>query len=192
VHVAEPGYGVAVLNDSTYGHDITRGSRDGGGTSTTVRLSLVRAPRVPDPHADQGRHRFTYALLPGASIMDAIREAYALNLPPRIVPGTGEDTPVPLVTVDNPAAVVEAVKLADDRSGDVVVRIYEALGGRTVATVRTGFTVAEVETVDLLERPLPHPSITVDRDGGIRLALRPFQIVTLRITPAGGARRPSG
>jgi alpha-mannosidase len=188
VHVAEPGYGVAVLNDSTYGHDITRSSRNGG-TTTTVRLSLVRAPRFPDPHADQGPHRFTYALLPGASIMDAIKEGYALNLPLRIAPGTGRDTSAPLVSVDDPAAVVESVKLADDRSGDVVVRIYEALGGRAAATVRTGFEVAGVETVDLLERPVPHPSVTVHRDGGIRLALRPFQIVTLRITPTGRARQ---
>ena len=49
IHVAEPGYGVAVSNDSTYGHDVARHSRVGGGTTTTVRLSLVRAPRYPDP-----------------------------------------------------------------------------------------------------------------------------------------------
>lgn len=31
---------------------------------------------------------------------------------------------------------VEAVKSADDRSGDVVVRLYESLGGRAEATLR--------------------------------------------------------
>ena len=45
IHVAEPGYGVAVLNDSTYGHDVTRGTDAAGHPTTTVRLSLVRAPR---------------------------------------------------------------------------------------------------------------------------------------------------
>lgn len=77
VHIGEPGYGVAVINDSTYGHDVSRTVREDGGTTTTVRLSLVRAPRVPDPEADQGRHRFTYALLPGASIEDAVAEGYS-------------------------------------------------------------------------------------------------------------------
>ncbi len=54
VHVGEPGYGLAVVNDSTYGHDVSRTTRDSGGTTTTVRLSLIRAPRFPDPQTDQG------------------------------------------------------------------------------------------------------------------------------------------
>jgi alpha-mannosidase len=51
---------VALINDATYGHDVTRDD-DG---ATTVRLSLLRAPRCPDPHADQGTHRMTYAICP--------------------------------------------------------------------------------------------------------------------------------
>ncbi|NKE59808.1 alpha-mannosidase [Lentzea sp. PSKA42] len=168
VHIAEPGYGVAVLNDSTYGHDITR-----NGGVTTVRLSLLRAPHSPDPHADQGMHRFTYSLLPSASIADAVAEGYALNLPLRVAASAARP-PAPLVTVDSPAIVVEAVKLADDRSGDVIVRLYESSGGRAVATVRPGFPVAAMEVVDLLERPL-HASADFD------VSLRPFQVLTLRL-----------
>src|SRR5205809_682293 len=52
VHVGEPGYGAAVANDSTYGHDVTRSTRPDGGTTTLVRLSLLRAPLFPDPTAD--------------------------------------------------------------------------------------------------------------------------------------------
>ncbi len=51
VHLEEPGWGVAVVNDSTYGHDVTRTVRSDGdsGTTTTVRVSLLRAPRaLPD------------------------------------------------------------------------------------------------------------------------------------------------
>jgi alpha-mannosidase len=68
VHIAEPGYGIAVVNDSTYGHDTRREARAGGGTTTTVRLSLLRAPRFPDPETDQGRHLLRYALVPCAGI----------------------------------------------------------------------------------------------------------------------------
>ncbi|MFI2347785.1 alpha-mannosidase [Streptomyces sp. NPDC019443] len=181
VHVGEPGYGVAVINDSTYGHDVTRTTRDDGGTTTTVRLSLVRAPRVPDPEADQGTHRFTYALLPGATVEDAIAEGYALNLPLRVAQTARNIEP--LVSVDNPAVTVEAVKLADDRSGDVVVRLYECLGGRAKATLRTGFPLAGAQVTDLLERPLPDEPVTVV-DGGVSLTLRPFQILTLRLSRA--------
>ena len=104
---------------------------------------------------------------------------YALNLPLRVAPGPAAVPP--LVAVDNPVVRVEAVKLADDRSGDVVVRLYESTGGRAGAVLRTGFPLAGATEVDLLE----HELSTVDvRDGGIRLALRPFQIMTLRLRRA--------
>ncbi|WP_371643718.1 alpha-mannosidase [Streptomyces mirabilis] len=179
VHIAEPGYGVAVINDSTYGHDVSRTVREDGGTTTTVRLSLVRAPRVPDPEADQGKHRFTYALLPGASIEDAIAEGYALNLPLRVADSAGPAEPV--VSVDGEGVTIEAVKLADDASGDVVVRLYESRGGRGTGTLRTGFPLAGAQVTDLLERPLT----TVDTDGNaVAVALRPFEVRTLRLAVA--------
>ncbi|RDS65441.1 glycoside hydrolase family 38 C-terminal domain-containing protein [Streptomyces sp. M7] len=175
VHLAEPGYGVAVVNDSTYGHDVTRTVREDGGTTTRVSLSLVRAPRIPDPEADQGMHRFTYALLPGASIEDAVAEGYALNLPLRVADAAG--APEPVVSVDGDGITVEAVKLADDRSGDVVVRLYESRGGRAEGVLRTGFPLAGAQITDLLERPLE----TVGTDGGVPVSLRPFQVLTLRL-----------
>ncbi|MHB9854885.1 alpha-mannosidase [Streptomyces krungchingensis] len=176
VHIGEPGYGVAVINDSTYGHDVSRTVREDGGTTTTVRLSLVRAPRVPDPGADQGRHRFTYSLLPGASIEDAVAEGYALNLPLR--PAEAHGPAEPVVSVDGEGVTVEAVKLADDASGDVVVRLYESRGGRATGTLRTGFPLAAAQVTDLLERPLSR----ADTDGNaVPLTLRPFEVLTLRL-----------
>jgi alpha-mannosidase len=176
VHVAEPGYGVAVANDSTYGHDVGRSTRADGGTTTVVRLSLLRAPVFPDPEADQGEHRMRVSLRPGATIADAVAEGYRVNLPLRTVPGTAEIAP--LVSVDSPAVVVEAVKLAEDGSGDVVVRLYEAHGGRATARVTAGFEHSGVVETDLLERPVAEPaSLSAD---GTRLDLRPFRIATLR------------
>ena len=163
VHVGEPGYGVAVANDSTYGHDIRR-----SGSTTTVRLSLLRAPLFPDPEADQGEHRFTVALRVGATIGDAVAEGYRLNLPLREVRGAADVAP--LITVDDPAVVVEAVKLAEDRSGDVIVRLYEALGTRATAQVTADFPHTAVVATDLLERPT----------GEAGPGFRPFQIRTLR------------
>jgi len=185
VHVAEAGYGVAVLNDSTYGHDITRDTRADGGTTTTVRLSLLRSPRSPDPLADQGSHRFTYSVLPGATVADAIAEGYALNLPLRVTPGgAGTAHRAPLVGVTGNDVTIEAVKLADDESGDVVVRLYESLGGRAATVLHAAFPVARAQIVDLLERPTAGEPLPVGADGSIPLALRPFQILTLRLTRA--------
>jgi alpha-mannosidase len=176
IHVGEPGWGVAVVNDSTYGHDVTRPD----GATTTVRLSLLRAPRFPDPETDQGPHRFACALVPGAGIADAVREGYRINLPERRVAGAGPVTP--LVSVDHEGAVIEAVKLADDGSGDLVVRLYEAHGTRTGARLLVDLPVATVVETDLLERPLPG---TVDHDDRqVAFTLHPFQIRTFRIQRA--------
>ena len=196
VHVGEPGYGAAVVNDSTYGHDVSRRDREGGGTTTQVRLSLLRAPQSPDPVADLGVHRLRYAVVPGADLADAIREGYRVNLPLRVVRGSGAVVQQ-LVTVEpGPgagsgagsgagacSAVVEAVKLADDGSGDVVVRLYESLGARSSARVLAGFEHTGIQTVDLLERPLPTAGVQVG-DGGVTVALRPFQVLTLRFARA--------
>ncbi|MFJ7199034.1 MULTISPECIES: alpha-mannosidase [unclassified Streptomyces] len=180
LHVGEPGWGAALINDSTYGHDVTRTVREDGSTTTTVRLSLLRAPRYPDPATDQGVHRLRYALLPGATIGDAVREGWHFSLPERRVPGSAEVTP--LVSVDDDAVVVTAVKLADDGSGDVVVRLHEAHGGRASARLTAGFALAGASVTDLLERPLADETAEVEGDA-VRLVLRPFQIVTLRLTP---------
>ena len=175
LRVAEPGYGVALLNDSTYGHDVTRTPHPDG-LGTTVRLTLLRAPHSPDPHTDLGVHRFRYALAPGAEVTDAVREGLALNLPLRaavapVVPA--------LVSTGHPAVTVESVKLAEDRSGDVIVRLYESAGGRARTRLTVSFPVTEARITDLLERPL-HPAAT-DEDGLV-LDLRPFQILTVRLT----------
>ncbi len=185
VQVAENGYGAAVVNDSTYGHDVTRQASSGGASYSVVRLSLLRAPQFPDPETDQGQHLLHYALVPGADVQAAAAAGYAINLPTRTVTGTGRIDPV--VTVGD-GAVVEAVKLAEDRSGDVVVRLYEPAGKRATVTVTPSFGATSVTEVDLLERPLgsgantkPMRAALQDGDSATAtLKLMPFQIVTLR------------
>ncbi|MEU4330133.1 alpha-mannosidase [Nonomuraea dietziae] len=181
VHVEEPGWGVALVTDSTYGHDVTRAVRaSDSGTTTTLRVSLLRAPRFPDPETDQGVHRFRHALVPGATIGDAVREGWFINLPERRVPGGAAIAP--LVTLDDDAVVVTAVKLADDGSGDVVVRFHESRGGRARARLSTGFAATGVAVTDLLERPLADVAAPELTDGSVVVSLRPFELVTLRFS----------
>ena len=178
VHVGEPGYGMAVANDSTYGHDARRTPRAGGGRSTTLGMSLIRAPRYPDPVADQGTHTLRVALRPNAGIRDAVAEGYRLNRPVRRV--AGEHPAAALFAVRSDTVVAETVKLADDESGDVILRLYESVGGRGSVTVTALFDTAGCRRTDLLERA------TGDGWGGqsATLELRPFEIVTLRYRPA--------
>lgn len=82
------------------------------------------------------------------------------------------------MSVDGAGVTVEAVKLADDASGDVVVRIYESNGGRARGVLRTGFPLAGAQITDLLERPL---SETATDGDGVPVTLRPFEVQTLRL-----------
>jgi alpha-mannosidase len=170
-------YGVALLNDSKYGYDV-RGD--------VLRLSLLRAPTAPDPLCDRGRHRFTYALLPHAGDLTAVVAAgYALNAPLVLRPVAG-DRPGPLparrsfVSVDDPGFVVETVKRADDGEG-FVLRGYEALGAARTVRLETALPFARATRTDLLERDDPAGVLPVDAGSGVTLALRAFELVTLRL-----------
>jgi alpha-mannosidase len=94
-------------------------------------------------------------------------------------PEVGSPALKPLFAVRNPAVVIEAVKLAEDRSGDVVVRLYEAHGGRAEAVLQPDFDYDCVAATDLLERGVPADWLQ-DVGSGVRVWLRPFQLATLR------------
>ena len=198
LHVAEGGpgapagaYGVALVNDSTYGHDVRTAvraaPREDGGTTTTVRLSLLRAPRYPDPATDQGTHLLLWAVVPGADLVAATRQGYAINHPPRRV--SGSRAVAPLVTSSAPAVVLSAVKLADDGSGDLVVRVYEAVGARATTVLTLDLDLGDGATLvatDLLERPVDAAPLTLEPQpqgpgATAELTLRPFQMTTLRL-----------
>ena len=179
VDLSEADYGVSLLNDCKYGHDVQ---------GHTMRLSLLRSPTFPDPEADQGEHTFAYSLLPHAGGVGetTIAAAYALNDPLLAVrSGTGGSSgemkaALSFLQVDKPNAVIETVKRAEDGSG-LIVRLYEAQRQRGPVTLHTGFKLAKVERTNLLEAPRERLEHQDDR---VTFDLKPFQIVTLKLTPA--------
>lgn len=173
VLVREQDFGAALVNDSIYGYDTTREVGEDGVT-TTVRLSLLRAPRFPDPDTDHGPHEIEVGFVIGADAAIATAEGIRINSLPTVIRGAREVEP--LVEVSGEGIVVSAVKLADDGSGDVIVRVYEALGRRAVGELSVGFDHREVREVSLIE-----DDIDDARTGG-ELRLRPFEVRTLRIT----------
>lgn len=172
VLVREQDFGVALVNDSIYGYDTSREVSDDA-VATTVRLSLLRAPRFPDPDTDHGHHQIEVGFVIGADAAIATAEGIRLNSVPTTVRGAREVEP--LVSVQGEGIVVSAVKLADDGSGDVVVRVYEALGRRVAGALTVDFAHQEVREVSLIE-----DDIDGARIGG-ELRLRPFEVRTLRI-----------
>jgi len=178
VDLSDRGYGVALLNDCKYGHHL-RGN--------ILDLNLLRSPGYPDPTADRGRHRFTYSLYPhaGDHVEGGVaRAGYELNVPLRPLAGAPGIGPLPAAqSWLRPGAsdiVIETVKAAEDGNG-LIVRLYEAAGASTRAVLHCGFALAAAEATDLIEEN-PVPVEIAGRE--VRLDLRPFDIVTLRLLPA--------
>jgi alpha-mannosidase len=173
VDLAEPGFGVAILNDGRYGHGLFGGQ---------VRVSLVRGARYPDPDADLGHHEVTLAVFPhDGDPAVVVREAERLNRPARLVTGHAAEPLPPIVRLTGDGVEIDAVKPADDGSGDLVVRLHEAVGARRSITLAATRRVAAASRCDLLEAP--HTGIEVG-DGIVAIELRPFELVTLRLTLA--------
>ena len=181
IDVSEPDFGVALLNDCKYGHDVHRGA---------LRITLLRAANFPDPDADRGEHRFTYSLYPhpgDLAASDVIAEAARLNQPVVAARGRALDAVEPAgltaVTSSSPAVVVTALKLAEDGSGDIIVRAYESRGGRATSVISTAFDTTSVTVCNFLELPLDDEANAAWLDGDdIVVELRPFQIITLRLS----------
>ncbi len=172
--LAEPGYGVALLNDCKYGHDIH---------GNEMRLSLLRAPISPDPLADRGRHVFTYSIFPHAGDFRAagvIEEAYALNVPLVVQETKPAAGTLPAThsffKLDRPNVIIEAIKLAED-GGSVIVRLYEAAGARGPVSLTTTLPLEKAWFTDLLENDLSKAQL---KNGRVQLDLKPFEIVTLK------------
>jgi len=178
VDLAEPDFGVAVLNNGRFGHNVFDGA---------IRVSLARAAMYPDPNADRGHHEVDLAIRPhGAGLGEVRAAASRLDQPVRVIDGTEASFPTVVaarvIGADGESAdgvEVDAVKLADDGSGDLIVRLHEAVGNRVRVSVDTpGCRVAEAWRCNLLEEP--HGGEEVG-DGVVTLTVRPFQIVTLRL-----------
>jgi len=180
VDLSEGGYGVSLLNDCKYGHDIH---------DNVMRISLLRSPTTPDPEADQGEHRFTYSLLPHEGGWDerTIAQSYALNDPLIVwITHKGNTHRVSrfthhpsFVSVDSPNVVIETIKQAEDGRG-VIVRLYESQRRRGVFTLTTAFPLTEAWRANLLEENQERLEI---EDHQLRFSIKPYQIVTLRLLP---------
>jgi len=187
IDLSETNYGVALLNDCKYGHDV----RD-----NVMRITLLRSPTNPDPTADAGEHHFTYSLFPH-SLDDHIEQGYRLNDPTFAVGGSGGAVRVPefsLVTSIALPIIIETIKRAEDGEG-FIVRLYEPARRRGVASLRFGIPLRAAYSTNLLEEnqaPLDVMQESVESDAEtpplansvVEFPIKPFEIVTLRLIPA--------
>lgn len=147
VDLSEGGYGVALLNDSKYGHDIH---------DNVIRLSLLRASTNPDPEADQGEQRFCYSLLPHAGSWDeqVIAQAYFLN-DPLIVVGPELGLPAGEIAagahLEDAAFLNELQALGAPTVGPLVLAGAEKLETKELSYLAVDAPQVIIETIKIAE-----------------------------------------
>jgi len=189
VSLEEEGGGIALLNDCKYGHDAEGGR---------VRLTLLRSPVAPDPDADTGEHRFTYALLPFAGYFGesaVVRSGYELNDPARAEPAFGslaasdsiesadsmESAEYSLFSTEGRSIVTETIK-APEVSAEgkrLVIRLYESSGGPAKTVLHFNRPLLSAAETDMLEEN-PRELPVAGKD--LPLEFRAFEIKTILVS----------
>jgi len=149
-----------------------------------MRISLLRSTVHPDPHADEGRHEFTYSLYPHAGDWrDAgtVRRAYELNAPLIAMNTNPHEGDLPkafgFISVDRANVLVDCVKKAED-SDATIIRLYEAHGARSSVNLAFAQKPTAVTECDLMEEH----DVQVELNGStIRFSIKPWEIRTFKV-----------
>lgn len=170
-------HGAALLNDSKYGISME---------DNRMVLSLLRAATAPAMRSDNGLQKFTYALTAWEGSFEescVVREAISLNEPLQVVSGTV--TLPEALRVEAPNIILDAVKLAEDGSGDVIVRMYESMRCDTTTKVRTRI-MGDISFCSILEQEKDTKAeiLFAQKEANVQefiLHFAPFEVKTIRI-----------
>ena len=173
--ISDPQHGFSLLNDSKYGYDAK---------GNVLRLSLLRSPEWPDPHADEGQHEFTYSLYPhGGTWREAetVRQGYGLNY--GLLSTNAEKHEEALapqhsfLQVEPQNVVVTAVKKAEDDDA-LILRFYEWAGRETDVRLHLPPGAQTASETDLMERATE--TLSLDNQT-CTVHTKPYAIQTVKI-----------
>ncbi|KAI0482812.1 glycosyl hydrolases family 38 N-terminal domain-containing protein [Xylariaceae sp. FL0804] len=188
--LSEHGYGVSILNDCKYGF-ATCGN--------LMRLSLLRAPKAPDAHADMGKHKIRWAILPHQGDLGSatVRAGYNFNNPMKVLSAPkladlSAFSTHPVQLSGDRSLILDCIKRGEDdedvswdsglsrRKGQsVIIRIYDSLGGHSRGTIKSIWDVKKVFKTNILEDD--EEEIKADKDDAFPVSLRPFEVATYRL-----------
>jgi alpha-mannosidase len=177
--ISDAKHGLSLLNDSKYGYDAK---------GNVLRLSLLRSPEWPDPHADEGHHEFTYSLYPhGGAWKDAltIRQGYELNYKMIALPFGKHQGTLPgehsFLQVNSDNVIVSAMKKAEDNQA-LILRFYEWAGKEGNVTFHLPPGALSARETNLMEKPAGDLPIA---NSELTVPTKPCEIKTVEIKFVG-------
>ncbi|MCK4716468.1 MAG: alpha-mannosidase, partial [Candidatus Marinimicrobia bacterium] len=185
VDLSEPNYGVSLLNDCKYGHDIV---------DNIICITLLRSPLTPDPrerpegyvnpYADMGKHEFVYSLYPHSGDYKqafSYQRAYELNYPliaELTKPHKGKlAAEHSFIKLKPENLVLSAVKKAED-SNAKIIRLYEIHGQHAEAKLTFDWLLKNAWETNLLEERNNRLHVV---DSTVTFTVKPFEIFTLEV-----------
>jgi alpha-mannosidase len=174
-------HGLSILNNSKYGYDAV---------GDTIRITLLRSPKWPDPEADMGHHHFHYALYPHAGTWkDAltVRHGWEYNYPLTAVVTTAHPGSLPaehsFASVSPENVVLTAVKKAEDQNGlgvdGLILRVYEWAGKQSTVEFHIPPGATSATVTNMMEIPEGDP-LPVTGDV-VKVPIKPYEILTIRV-----------
>ena len=182
--LSENGRGFSLLNREKYGYDTVEPG--------TIRLTLLRSPTDPDPHADQGPHHFTYAMYPhtgGWLEADTELRGYELNYQLLPVVAEAHEGSLPashsFVQIEPKNVILSAMKKAEDDNG-VIFRFYEFQGKPAQVRLRLPEPATEAVQTNLMEKE--EKTLSLAADGReIVVPIGRYEIATVKAMFRGSA-----
>lgn len=173
--ISDSKHGLSLLNDCKYGYD-SKGN--------VLRLSLLRSPEYPDPHADEGHHEFTYSVYPHAGGWKealTVRQGYELNYKLISFPSDKHQGSLAaeysFLQTQPENIIVTAMKKAEDENA-VVLRFYEWAGKDGDVALQLPPGAQSAEETDLMEKPIGNASL---QNGRLTLHTKPYEIKTIKV-----------
>src|SRR6202451_1257316 len=179
--ISDSSHGFSLLNDCKYGYDAK---------GNVLRLSLLRSPNFPDPHADEGHHEFTYSLFPHDQSWRESRtplRGYELNyklIAIQTPMHQGSLAPQhSFLQIGNDNVILTALKKAED-GNDLVLRFYEWAGQEKDIQFTFPANAVSASETNLMEVPIA--SLPV-HDGTVVVHTKPYEIKTVKLQFGGTA-----
>ena len=177
--ISDSRHGFSLLNDCKYGYDAK---------GNVLRLTLLRSPEWPDPHADEGHHEFTYSLYPhGGGWKDAltIRQGYELNYKLISQSFDKHEGALPaehsFLQTKAENVIITAVKKAEDENA-LVIRFYEWAGKDGEIAIQLPPGAESAAETDLMERPIADLPV---HSSSVTLHTKPYEIKTIKVRFSG-------
>lgn len=173
--VSENGYGIAILNESKYGISVI---------NKQIGLSLLRGSIRPDPCADEGQHRFMYAILPHDKSFEEAEitaTSWEFNTP-LLLFNTYSKLKNPLFTLNCNNIHIQAIKAPENGENAIIIRLTEQEGKRGTAQLKMFRDIHSVNLLNMLEDDEENNDINFVKKGILHFAFKPFEINTFKLT----------